>query len=130
MWIKCNIEGGFACLENSVRNTGELTNMSFRHAVRNLLKSMGCRLLVRFDRICEKVTPSETSVSRPPKTWGQYKTFAPTAVKIKKDIDNLSDYQCLSFNLGVFSLRKSGARGSRTLVQTGKPYAFYTLSHR
>ncbi len=24
----------------------------------------------------------------------------------------------------------SGARGSRTLVQTGKPYAFYTLSHR
>ena len=23
-----------------------------------------------------------------------------------------------------------GARGSRTLVQTGKPYAFYTLSHR
>ena len=25
---------------------------------------------------------------------------------------------------------RSGARGSRTLVQTGKPYAFYTLSHR
>ena len=25
---------------------------------------------------------------------------------------------------------QSGARGSRTLVQTGKPYAFYTLSHR
>ncbi len=24
----------------------------------------------------------------------------------------------------------SGARGSRTLVQTGKQYAFYTLSHR
>jgi hypothetical protein len=27
MWIECNTEGGFACLENSVRNTGELTNM-------------------------------------------------------------------------------------------------------
>ena len=48
----------------------------------------------------------------------------------KKDTGNLSDYQCLSFDLGVISLRKSGARGSRTLVQTGKPYAFYTLSHR
>ena len=91
---------------------------------------MGCRLLIRFDRICEKVTPSETSVSRPPKTWGQYKTFAPTAKKTKKDINNLSDYQCLSVYLGVKNSEKSGARGSRTLVQTGKPYAFYTLSHR
>ena len=27
----------------------------------------------------------------------------------KKDINNLSDYQCLTFNLGVFALRKSGA---------------------
>ena len=61
---------------------------------------------------------------------GQYKTFAPTAVKIKKDINNLSDYQCLSVYLGVKNSEKSGARGSRTLVQTGKPYAFYTLSHR
>ena len=34
--------------------------------------------------------------------------------------------------VGIFILTHSqgGARGSRTLVQTGKPYAFYTLSHR
>ena len=29
--------------------------------------------------------------------------------EIKKDINNLSDYQCLTFDLGVFLLRKSGA---------------------
>ena len=48
--------------------------------------------------------------------------------EMKKDINNLSDYQCLTFNLGVFSLRKSGAAGNRTLVQTWNQYAFYMLS--
>ena len=32
-----------------------------------------------------------------------------TGAETKKDINNLSDYQCLTFNLGVFALRKSGA---------------------
>ena len=93
-------------------------------------KKQGCRLLVRYGGICEKLPPPRLP-SLVPLRHGDNAKRSPLQQRIKRK--TLIIYQIINVFRFISERNRtvrSGARGSRTLVQTGKPYAFYTHSHR